>query len=309
MLQRTRAMRQVPRRSRRLAPAIDRLEGRALLSTAPTTTASIMGQAGANGYYVSPVTIDLTATEPNVTPASLTTMYRVNNGPFTAGNQVVLTEDGTDVVQFFSADASGNVEAPQTLFVKIDTTAPIVTESAQPTTLWPPNHKFSTVTVTGTAIDSVSGINGSRILYSVRDEYGQVQPQGTAVVNADGTYSFNVQLQASRTGQDRDGRQYTIVVRAQNGAGLGATQSTIVTVPHDQGHAGAGGSGSSGGGHRGGKGNPGHGRDQHQGDGHGQGHGNGNGHAKGQGHGNGNGNGNANGQGHGNGNGHGNKHG
>lgn len=305
MFQHTRAVRHVRRRSRRLAPVIDRLEGRALLSTAPTTTASIMGQAGANGYYVSPVTIALKATEPNVSPASLTTMYRVNNGPFATGNQVVLAENGTDVVQFFSADPSGNIEAIQTLVVKIDTTAPVLTESAQPTTLWPPNRKFSTVTVAGTAVDSVSGIQGSQILYSVRDEYGQVQPRGSAVVNADGTYSFNVQLQASRTGQDRDGRQYTIVVVAQNGAGLSATQTTFVTVPHDQGRAKGGGLGAIGGGPRRGGGSQGNGRDQHPGAGQGQGHGHGNGHAKGQGHGNGNGH--AKGQGHGNG--HGNKRG
>ncbi len=114
MFQHTRAVRTSAAAPGDWAPAIDRLEGRALLSTAPTTTASIMGQAGANGYYVSPVTIALTATEPNVPPAALTTMYRVNHGPFTTGNLVILTEDGTGVVQFFSGDPSGNIEAVQT---------------------------------------------------------------------------------------------------------------------------------------------------------------------------------------------------
>lgn len=74
MFRRIRPTQRVPRRSWRLEPAVDRLEGRALLSTAPTTTASIMGQAGTNGYYISPVTIALTATEPNVSPTSLATM-------------------------------------------------------------------------------------------------------------------------------------------------------------------------------------------------------------------------------------------
>ncbi len=135
-------------------------------------------------------------------------------------------------------------------------------------------------------------------MYSVRDEYGQVQPQGSAAVNADGTYSFNVQLQASRAGQDRDGRQYTIVVVAQNGAGLNATQRTFVTVPHDQGRSSRGvawdaigGFPRRGGGIRGMAATsiqePGQGQGQGHGNGHakGQGHGNGNGHAKGQGHG------------------------
>lgn len=304
MFRRTGPAQRVLRRSRRLAPTLDRLEGRALLSTAPTTTASILGQAGTNGYYTSPVTIVLTATEPNVPPTALTTMYRVNNGPFTAGNQVALSDNGTDVVQFFSADASGNVETTRTLVVKIDTTAPLLTETAQPTTLWPPNHKFNTVTVSGTAIDFDSGINGSRVFYSVRDEYGQVQPRGSTSVNPDGTYAFNVQLQASRTGQDRNGRQYTILVTAQSGAGLSTAQTAIVTVPHDQGHSGKGGSQSDGGGHRG-RGNHGHGQGEKQGRNqgqkhrHGPGQNQGQGHGHGHGHGKGNGNGNGHGRGHG----------
>ena len=115
---------------------------------------------------------------------------------------------GTDVIQYFSKDDSGNVEATHTLVVKIDTTIPRLTEHATPTTLWPPNHKFDTVHVSGIATDSVSGINHGRVVFFVRDEYGLVQPRGSAPVHSNGTYSFNVQLQASRAGQDHDGRHY-----------------------------------------------------------------------------------------------------
>ena len=57
----------------------------------------------------------------------------------------------------------------------------------------------------------------------------------STVTANDGTYSFTVMLEASRLGQDLNGRQYQIVVSAQDKAGNPATASTIVTVPHDLG--------------------------------------------------------------------------
>lgn len=265
--------------------------------------ANVVGPTGQNGYYLGPVTIDLTASEANVPPSSLTTQYSVNNGPLTTGNHIVLTDNGTDVVRYFSTDSSGNVEPTQSLTVHIDQTNPRLTEMASPTQLWPPNHKLDTVNVRGTAIDTVSGINGSRVTYFVRDEYGQVQPRGSAEVDSSGHYSFRVQLQASRSGQDHDGRQYTIFVVAQSGAGRTATQSVVVTVPHDQGHSGGFGSGSTGDGgddqgsdsgnqDQGdqGHGNSGHGNSGHGNSGsrgHGGGHGNKGHHGSGKGHGHG----------------------
>jgi hypothetical protein len=235
------------RRRRRLAPEVLALEGRALLSTTPTTTAAVTGPTGLNGYYTGPVTVTLTATEDNAPPSSLTTQYRVNDGPLTTGNQFVVSRNGTDTVQFFTTDGAGNVEPTQTLTIQIDSTAPRLSERANPTTLWPPNHKLVTVTVTGRVGDDVSGIRGSRVRYFVRDEYGQVQPRGTAPVRADGTYSFTVNLLSSRMGQDKDGRHYSIFVIAQNNAGETTTRHATVIVPHDQGHSSLSGGGSRGG--------------------------------------------------------------
>jgi len=210
------------------------------------TTASLVGPAGRNGFYTGPVTVHLTATEPNVPTSSLTTLYRVNNGPLTTGNDFVVGRNGIDTVQFFSRDAAGNVEATHTLTIRIDSTAPFLSVRANPTTLWPPNHKLVTVTVSGQVADDISGISRSRVSYFVRDEYGHVQPRGTAPVRRDGTYSFTVRLLASRTGQDKDGRQYSIYVSAQNLAGETTTRKAIVTVPHDQGHSSHAGGSSQG---------------------------------------------------------------
>ena len=117
----------------------------------------------------------------------------------------------------------------------LDTTPPVITLSATPKVLWPPNGKMVPVTISGTITDTGSGVNLSSTAYSVTDEYGEVQPTGAITLGAGGSYSFTVLLQASRLGTDQDGRHYTITVRASDNAGNGGSQASVVTVPHDQG--------------------------------------------------------------------------
>jgi hypothetical protein len=122
--------------------------------------------------------------------------------------------------------------------VSVDQTPPVITASANPASLWPPNNKMVPVTVSGTMTDNGpgdTGLNPSSAVFTVVDEYGAVQPSGPITPGADGSYSFVVNLQVSRTGTDLDGRHYTITVNAQDKAGNQATAVTIVVVPHDQG--------------------------------------------------------------------------
>ena len=49
----------------------------------------------------------------------------------------------------------------------------------------------------------------------------------------DGEYTFTVALEASRGGNDRDGRQYLIVVSAKDIAGNLGGASATVTVPRN----------------------------------------------------------------------------
>lgn len=117
-----------------------------------------------------------------------------------------------------------------------DTTPPLITVSSIPITLWPPTSKMVVVTISGTATDIDSGVNLSSVAYSVTDEYGKVQPTGPISLGPDGVYSFTVLLQASRLGNDLDGRHYTITIRAEDIAGNGGSNTTVVTVPHDRGN-------------------------------------------------------------------------
>ena len=147
--------------------------------------------------------------EPDVVVANLFTCFADNNCP-----------DGTLGI----------------LLNATDTTPPVITLSATPNVLWPPNGKMVPVTISGTITDTRSGVNSRSPAYFVTDEYGQVQPTGAITLGAGGSYSFTVLLQASCLGSDLDGRHYTITVTASDSAGNAASQGGVVTVRHDQGN-------------------------------------------------------------------------
>ncbi len=115
-----------------------------------------------------------------------------------------------------------------------DTTPPVITLSATPKVLWPPNGKMVPVTVSGTITDTGSGVNVDSAAYAVKDEYGEVQPHGAITLGPGGAYSFTILLQASRLGSDLDGRRYKVTIRAKDNAGNGGSKTSVVTVPHDQ---------------------------------------------------------------------------
>ena len=115
-----------------------------------------------------------------------------------------------------------------------DTTPPVITLSATPKILWPPNGRLAPVTISGTINDTGSGVNISTAEYAVQDEYGEVQPFGKIALDSAGNYSFTILLRAGRRGNDLNGRQYTLRVSAKDNAGNRGVQWAQVTVPHDR---------------------------------------------------------------------------
>ena len=155
-----------------------------------------------------------------------------------------------------------------------------VSIATNPAYLWPPNGRSVPVTVSGQVIDNDANAHPTAN-FRVIDEYGAVQPSGSVTLHQDGggvySYAFTTDLQASRTGRDKDGRQYTIQVIAQDTSNSLSNQA-VVTVPHDQGnHNGRFSHGGVGGlpGNRGNQGGqePGKPDKGHRGN-HGKGHGN-----------------------------------
>jgi hypothetical protein len=202
----------------------------------PTTTPSLSGPMGNNGWYTGPVTVILSATDPDGPADVAATYYILDGGPQqTYTDPFPVSGDGVHTLVFWSVDFAGNIETPPpTRMISIDTTAPAVTASANPSVLWPPDGKMVPVTVSGTIIDVLSGIDPASAGFSVVDDYGLIQPSGPVTVNADGTYSFTVLLEARRRGDDRAGRHYAITVQANDLAGNVGSATVVVTVPHDR---------------------------------------------------------------------------
>ena len=116
---------------------------------------------------------------------------------------------------------------------QIDQTPPVITATATPATLRPPNGKLIPVIVSGTILDSGVGVDPSTATFEVLDEYGLIAPSGPITREHDGSYTFTVALQASRRGSDPEGRHYTIMVSATDTAGNPGSASATVTVPRN----------------------------------------------------------------------------
>jgi len=117
-----------------------------------------------------------------------------------------------------------------------DTTAPKITCSANPSSLWPPNGKSVPVSISGNMSDAGSGLNLSTAHYSLWDEYGQVQGSGMVNVNANGNYAVGLSLIAARNGNDSDGRQYTVSISVKDADNNLGSCVAPIQVPHDRGH-------------------------------------------------------------------------
>jgi len=176
-------------------------------------------------------------------------VFGTGSGDFTlwfAGHDIDGTSSTQTIVgtvmagQTFAFHAGySSAAGSQIKVVPVDTTPPAISVSANPAALWPPNNKMVPVTLSGTITDNEpggTGVNLNTTAYKVIDEYGQVQPSGPLSLDSSGNYAITILLQASRQGNDKDGRHYTIVVSASDNAGNVGSSSTMVNVPHDQGN-------------------------------------------------------------------------
>jgi virginiamycin B lyase len=148
----------------------------------------------------------------------------------TANSQPTGMATGLDGSIWFVEHAAGKLA--QIVFDKSDTTPPQITASATPKVLWPPNGRMVPVVVSGTIKDAGSGVLTGSVEYDVLDEYGKLQLTARIVLDAAGNYTFSILLQASRRGNDTDGRHYLIRVSAKDKAGNRGVKWASVIVPH-----------------------------------------------------------------------------
>ena len=194
--------------------------------TAPSTQAVIPGISQNQELFSGPVTVTLNAAD-NLSGVG-STFYRINGGATqTYAGTFSITADGVYNLEYWSVDVAGNGESIKTRLVKIDSTAPVVTAAANPSSAAKRPQPVS-VTISGSATDSLSGIGSAS--FNVIDEYGVTQPSGPVTVQANGSYSFTLSLPATRNGSDKNGHLYTIIVTAIDQAGNSASATTTLTI-------------------------------------------------------------------------------
>ena len=135
-----------------------------------------------------------------------------------------------------ATDDCGNaVTASQTITV-VDTKMPNIDSiSANPATLWPPNHKMVQVSVNVSASDSCDENPTCKITQVSSNEPVDGLGGGDKAPDWEITGDLTVNLRAERSGKG-SGRVYTITVECTDACGNISTETVKVTVPHDQGN-------------------------------------------------------------------------
>ena len=124
---------------------------------APTTTASLSCTAGQAGWCVSDAQVTLSADDGQCGSGVVSTEYNLDGAGWTTyGGTIAVGAEAVHTLTFRSTDAAGNVEAGQTLTVKIDKTAPVITISSPMEGAQYANG--ASVLAEWTADDAVSGI-------------------------------------------------------------------------------------------------------------------------------------------------------
>ena len=136
-------------------------------------------------------------------------------------------------------DCGNNTMHGQVITVK-DTTRPVISnENANPSVLWPPNHKMINITIGYDVHDNCSPVSAIINMISVSSNES-VNGSGDGNTSPDWQVidAHHVKLRAERSGNGT-GRIYTITIKATDNCGNVATKTVTVLVPHDMSTAAA----------------------------------------------------------------------
>ncbi|MBM3934804.1 MAG: hypothetical protein FJ319_10985 [SAR202 cluster bacterium] len=154
-------------------------------TTFPVTSVTLAGPAGENGWFTGAVTVTLSAADP--TSGILTTDYRIvgsvsqpYTGPFTVSAQ------GANVVEFFSRNGAGMLEAAKAVSVNIDSVAPNVIALLQPgVNVGGETWYASPPSVTLAATDAASGVPVDGVSFRINGGAAATYP-GSLSITSDG---------------------------------------------------------------------------------------------------------------------------
>jgi hypothetical protein len=150
-------------------------------SLAPALTASASGTQNGD-WYITDVSLSLSATDATSGIAPSTYRYRINNGAWQSGSSLTLSTDGIHTINAEVQDVAGNT-GTRSLTIRLDKTAPTVNPS---TSGIQQNGWFRTaVEAAANASDATSGL----AWVEHRVNGGAWYPGGLVTVSADGVHS------------------------------------------------------------------------------------------------------------------------
>jgi hypothetical protein len=187
-----------------------------------------------------PVTLDGSGSTDDGLISPLTYTWKWGNGGSATGVKPTISLPlGKTTVNLTVFD--GQFSSTDTVDITIqDTTPPTITDSGKPKILWPPNHKYQTVSISDFVssvkdiCDAGVGIKDVKITSVSSDE-----PENAPALGDGNTLNDivikdpqTVDLRAERQGNG-NGRVYTINYKVTDASGNTATGSSHVWVPHD----------------------------------------------------------------------------
>ena len=150
------------------------------------------------------------------------------------------TTTGTYQVTYTGTDASGNSDTVIRTVIVADTLPPVITVAPESIILWPPNHKYQTVSletvVTGVTDSCDGGLTTDDVLVTSassdepEDANGDGSTLNDIVIQVD---CREVSLRKERQGGG-NGRVYTLNLGVADASGNEGTNAYRVVVPHDQ---------------------------------------------------------------------------
>ncbi len=174
----------------------------------PTTTTSLSGTLGINGWYTSNVQVNLIATDNAGGSGVNKTEYSFDEATWTTFNaEFPITSEGTTTLYYRSIDNAGNVEPTKNQTIKIDKTSPLI----ESITLYPANATAGAdINVTVQASDNVGVI--------------EVKADGISLIYLNGEWNHGSIKAPSTIGS------YTVTIRANDSAGNSAEKTASYSV-------------------------------------------------------------------------------
>jgi hypothetical protein len=210
------------------------------VNTAPVVTTNPMSQSASSG------TVTFTAAASGSPTPTVQWQVSTNGGASfsnipgaTSTSLTVTASPANNGNQYRAVFTNSCGTATTTAATLTSCSAPVITLSHSTLSMWPPNHKYNTFSVTDFVASATSNCFGN-ILSSV--VIAGVTSDETENGNGDGNTANDiviaancksVQLRSERDGGG-DGRVYTITFRVTDAAGNVSTATATVTVPHSQ---------------------------------------------------------------------------